>query len=71
MSDKFIYDNYFETIAPIWTDFFKEKIGLAERDRRLEGYRQALYREQLRRKKIEHSHFLNPPIPKTAKEVEL
>jgi hypothetical protein len=49
MSNQFIYDNYFETIEPIWALFFAGKISLAERDSRLQGYRVILHEEQQKR----------------------
>lgn len=36
------YNKYFVTIAKIWKDFFAEKIGMSERDRRLKHWRELL-----------------------------
>lgn len=63
MSDQFIYDNYFETIAPIWKQFFDGKISLKDRDEQLQGYRVILFREQQRRRKVDVKQLLNQPIP--------
>lgn len=53
MSDQFIYDNYFETIAPIWTNYFAGRIGLQTRDEMLQGYRVILDREMKKRAEVD------------------